>query len=58
MSTNTITARFELGKTLMTRGAQGALEEAGNRRMSSFKGMSAATGVKSARMTNKKMSFL
>ena len=29
MSTNASTVRFELGKTLMTRGAQGALEEAG-----------------------------
>jgi hypothetical protein len=29
MSTTANTARFELGKTLMTRGAQGALEEAG-----------------------------
>jgi hypothetical protein len=29
MSTNADTIRFELGKTLMTRGAQGALEEAG-----------------------------
>ena len=29
MGTNANTARFELGKTLMTRGAQGALEEAG-----------------------------
>jgi len=29
MGTNANTARFRLGKTLMTRGAQGALEEAG-----------------------------
>ena len=29
MSTTAITARFELGKILMTRGAQDALEEAG-----------------------------
>ena len=29
MSTTANTARFKLGKTLMTRGAQGALEEAG-----------------------------
>ena len=29
MSTNATTARFKLGKTLMTRGAQGALEDAG-----------------------------
>jgi hypothetical protein len=29
MGTNANTARFKLGKTLMTRGAQGALEEAG-----------------------------
>ena len=30
MSTKANTARFELGKTLMTRGAQSALEEAGH----------------------------
>lgn len=29
MTANTITARFKLGQTLITRGAQGALKEAG-----------------------------